>query len=102
MRIYTYAGNCNLERCGVVLQELGKLEDDIFRNRKQKEEGMARARARRDREAGQSKAAEARAAPAKEAPREAKKEPKPDVKPADADKPGIFFMIYMCVCYTYT
>ena len=23
-------GNCNLERCGVILQELGKMEDQIF------------------------------------------------------------------------
>jgi 5'-3' exoribonuclease 2 len=43
-------GNCNLERCGVILQEFGKLEDDIFRRRKEKEEGMAAARARRERE----------------------------------------------------
>jgi hypothetical protein len=46
-------GNCNLERCGVILQELGKLEDQIFRRRKQKEEGMANARARRERENSQ-------------------------------------------------
>lgn len=32
------------------LQELGKLEDNIFIRRKQKEEGMNRARARRENE----------------------------------------------------
>eukprot|EP00960_Hanusia_phi_P032052 749647-Hanusia_phi.AAC.3 len=43
-------GNCNLERCGIILQELGKLEDEIFRRRKQKEEGIAASKARRERE----------------------------------------------------
>lgn len=44
-------GNCNLERCGVILQELGKMEDAIFVRRKQKEEGIARSRANREADA---------------------------------------------------
>ena len=43
-------GTVVLERCGVLLQELGKLEDDIFRRRKQKEDGIAASKARRARE----------------------------------------------------
>jgi 5'-3' exoribonuclease 2 len=50
-------GSCNLERCGMMLQEFGKLEDEIFRRRKDKEEGMAAAKARREREAKQREAA---------------------------------------------
>ena len=43
-------GTVVLERCGVLLQELGRMEDDIFRRRKQKEDGIAASKARRSRE----------------------------------------------------
>lgn len=64
-------GNCNLERCGVLLQELGKLEDDVFRRRKQKEEGIAASRARRERDQREREAVQKRnEAAAREAIRE--------------------------------